>query len=103
MRLLFFISLFTLALQAHTILVINSNSDVKKYNEAVEEFGKNFNHPFKTLDISNKSSNEIKKLFMMSTPIPFMLSVLKPISMQMNISLKKISILVLSLIGKDCH
>lgn len=61
MRLLFFISLFTLALQAHTILVINSNSDVKKYNEAVEEFGKNFNHPFKILDISNKSSNEIKK------------------------------------------
>lgn len=61
MRLLFFISLFTLALQAHTILVINSNSDVKKYNEAVDEFGKNFNYTFKTLDISNKSSNEIKK------------------------------------------
>lgn len=61
MRLLFFISLFTLFLHAQTLLVINSNSDVKKYTEAVDEFSKNFNQPFKILDISHMKSREIKK------------------------------------------
>lgn len=61
MRLLFIISLFTLLLEAQSILVINSNPDVKKYTEAVDEFGKTFNMPFKTLDISHKSNREIRK------------------------------------------
>lgn len=61
MRSLLFISVFSLYLHAQTILVINSNSDVKKYNESVDEFGKSVKYPFKTLDISNKTSHEIKK------------------------------------------
>jgi len=61
MRLLFFISLFSLLLHAQSILVINSNSNVKKYTEAVDEFGKNFNKPFKTVDISSMNNKEIKK------------------------------------------
>ncbi|MCX6073831.1 MAG: ABC transporter substrate-binding protein [Campylobacterales bacterium] len=61
MKLLFFLSLFSLLLQGETILVMNSNSDVKKYTEAVDAFSKNFNRPFKTLDISAMSSSEIKQ------------------------------------------
>ncbi|HEX5330197.1 ABC transporter substrate-binding protein [Sulfuricurvum sp.] len=61
MRSLLLISVLSLYLHAQTILVINSNSDVKKYNEAVEEFGKSVKYPFKTLDISNKTTPEIKK------------------------------------------
>jgi putative ABC transport system substrate-binding protein len=54
-------SLFTLLLEAQTILVINSNGEVKKYTEAVDEFSKNVNMPFKMLDISKMSSNDIKR------------------------------------------
>lgn len=61
MKLLFFLSLFTLLVQGETILVMNSNSNVKKYTEAADAFGKNFNRPFKTLDISAMNSNEIKQ------------------------------------------
>jgi putative tryptophan/tyrosine transport system substrate-binding protein len=60
MRVLFLLTLLTFFLQAQTVLVINSNSNVKKYNDAVEEFGKNFHSPFKTLDISDKNTQEIK-------------------------------------------
>ena len=59
MRTLLLLSLLALFLQAQTILVINSNSDVKKYTEAIDEFGKNSYSRFKTFDISNKTSNEI--------------------------------------------
>jgi ABC-type uncharacterized transport system substrate-binding protein len=48
-------------LQAQTILLVNSNSNVKKYTETIDEFRKNFNKPFKTVDISNMSGSEIKK------------------------------------------
>lgn len=61
MRFLFIISCITFYLHAQTLLVINSNSDVKKYTEAVDEFSKNFNQPFKILDISHMKSREIRK------------------------------------------
>jgi putative tryptophan/tyrosine transport system substrate-binding protein len=61
MRLLLLMSLFTLLLQAQTVLVINSNSQVKRYTEAIDEFSKTFNKPFNTLDISTMSGSEIKK------------------------------------------
>jgi putative tryptophan/tyrosine transport system substrate-binding protein len=61
MRLLFIISVYILFLQAQTILVINSNSGVKKYTQAVDEFSKNFDRPYTVFDISNKSSKEIKE------------------------------------------
>ncbi len=61
MRSLFFIFIFTLSIHAQSILVINSNSGIKKYRESVEEFSKNFDAPFKVLDISDKSSAYIKE------------------------------------------
>lgn len=61
MRVVFFIFMTIYCLNAETVLVINSNSDVKKYTETVEEFSETFNKPFKTLDISHKNSKEIKK------------------------------------------
>ena len=61
MRVVFFIFMAIYCLNAETVLVVNSNSDVKKYTETVEEFSKTFNKPFKTLDISHKNSKEIKK------------------------------------------
>lgn len=61
MRLLVFISLFALCLHAQSVLVIQSNSEVKKYTQAVDEFTHTFTKPFKTLDISRKSSKEIQK------------------------------------------
>lgn len=61
MKLLLLISLFIFSLHGQNVLVINSNSNIIKYNEAVEEFSKTFPSPFKTLDITDKSSKEIKK------------------------------------------
>lgn len=61
MRSLLFIFIFTLSMHAQSILVINSNSGIKKYSESVEEFSKNFDAPFKVLDISDKSSERIKE------------------------------------------
>lgn len=61
MRTLLFISIFSLIMHAQSILVINSNAEIKKYRESVEEFSKNFERPFKVLDISDKSSERIQK------------------------------------------
>lgn len=61
MKHLFFIAFLSLFLHAQNILVINSNPDVKKYAEAVDEFSKNCKRPFKTLDISTMGSEDIKK------------------------------------------
>lgn len=60
MKWLFLLSLFSLLLQAQNILVVNSNSKVKKYTEAVEQFGLNFSRPYKILDISEKNSRQIR-------------------------------------------
>jgi ABC-type uncharacterized transport system substrate-binding protein len=61
MRSLLFISIFSLIIHAQSILVINSNAEIKKYRESVEEFSKNFESPFKVLDIADMSSARIQE------------------------------------------
>lgn len=61
MKPFFLLSLLALCLHAQSVLVINSNSDVKKYNEVIEEFAKSSHAPFDILDLSGKNSEEIKQ------------------------------------------
>lgn len=61
MRLLFLLFSFVLLLEAQEILVINSNAKIEKYQEAVDGFSQSINRPFKTIDISQMKSSEIKE------------------------------------------
>ncbi len=60
MRLLLFISFWIFSLHAQSVLVINSNAEIKKYAQAVEAFRKNYHHDVTVLDISHMSAKEIK-------------------------------------------
>ncbi len=60
MKLLFFIFSFIYLLQAETILVIDSNAEVKKYTETIDAFRKNFNRDFTVLNLSGMSAKEIR-------------------------------------------
>lgn len=61
MRLILLMAVFSLFLHAQKILVISSNSEVEKYKETIDGFGKNFDGPFTILDISKMSQNAIKE------------------------------------------
>lgn len=61
MRLLILILMITLSLQAQEILLINSNAKIEKYKDTQDGFSKNIDKSFKTLDISDMRSNDIKE------------------------------------------
>ena len=61
MRFLLIFILFLTYANAQTILVINSNSNIKKYQQTQEAFEKNFDGKFKSIDISKMKKQEIKK------------------------------------------
>lgn len=61
MKILFFICTMVLFLNAQKVLVLNSNNQIKKYQETVDSFSKEYTQPFTVYDISDKSSQEIKE------------------------------------------
>ncbi|PHQ64609.1 MAG: ABC transporter substrate-binding protein [Sulfurimonas sp.] len=68
MRLLILILIVTLLLQAEEILVINSNAKIEKYKEAEAGFRKSINRAFKTLDIADMKSSEVKEYLNTENP-----------------------------------
>ncbi|PHS58277.1 MAG: ABC transporter substrate-binding protein [Sulfurimonas sp.] len=61
MRFILIFILFIVYVQAKTILVINSNSEISKYKETELAFRNSFKGEFSFLDISKMSKDEIKK------------------------------------------
>jgi len=60
MRLAFLLSLLALVLNAQTVLLINSSENVEKYNQTIKAFEKNFNKPFKMINIDKMKAKEIR-------------------------------------------
>ncbi|MGB5866566.1 MAG: ABC transporter substrate binding protein [Arcobacteraceae bacterium] len=61
MRILILIATLALFLHAQKILILNSNNQIKKYQETIDAFQKEFEQPFEVYDISDKSSETIKE------------------------------------------
>ncbi len=61
MKRLFCVLLLTLTVHAQSVLVINSNSGVKKYAEAEKAFAQAFGKPFKTLDVTTMPGSKVKR------------------------------------------
>lgn len=61
MKIIFTLLLTFISLYAQKVLVLNSNNHIIKYEETVVAFTKEFNKPFRILNISDKSEKEIEE------------------------------------------